>query len=119
MLTSYQPNAASCTVDGNSMLYVINYATGGSFTSPQFDINGDSKLSAADSVTQTIKGVTTIVNPVGMSLGSGYASAPTIRSANFQTASAVKLITQSSGGIKTVVEKGSSKSRTAWWEIRQ
>ena len=38
---------------------------------------------------------------------------------DFNTASAVKLITESSGAIKSIVEKGSSKSRTAWWEIRQ
>jgi hypothetical protein len=54
-----------------------------------------------------------------MSLGGVFAAAPTIRTANFATGSAVKLITESNGSIKTVVEKGSTKSRTAWWEIRQ
>jgi hypothetical protein len=54
-----------------------------------------------------------------LALGDVFAAAPTIRTADFTTGSAVKLITESSGAIKSVIEKGSSKSRTAWWEIRQ
>jgi hypothetical protein len=54
-----------------------------------------------------------------MGLGTVFAAAPTIRTANMATAGAVKLITRSDGTIQTVVEKGNSKSRTAWWEVHQ
>jgi len=61
-----------------------------------------------------------------MSLGNVYASAPTIRSGSFSTGTGIALITESTVGtiggnptIQPVILKGSSKSRTAWWEIRQ
>jgi type IV pilus assembly protein PilY1 len=118
VFTTYSPqfNAVSCKESGTSQLYVLNYATGGSFMSPQFDITGDGAITTADMVNM---GGGVMSAPVGMSLGNVFAAAPTIRTANFLTASAVKLITLSDGTIKTVIEKGSSKSRTAWWEIRQ
>jgi type IV pilus assembly protein PilY1 len=115
VLTTYQPNANVCQVGGNSYLYVLNYA-GGSFTSPQFDLNNDGQLNSADAATNSSG---TTVFPVGMGLGAVFAAAPTIRTANLPTAGAVKLITRSDGTIQTVVEKGNSKSRTAWWEVHQ
>jgi DNA-binding beta-propeller fold protein YncE len=115
VLTTYQPNSNVCTAGGNSFLYVLNYA-GGSFTSPQFDINNSGTITSADTATNST-GAT--VFPVGMGLGAVFAAAPTIRTANMTTAGAVKLITRSDGTIQTVVEKGNSKSRTAWWEVHQ
>jgi type IV pilus assembly protein PilY1 len=132
VFTTYQPippATGSCNAQGSSYLMVLNYATGGAFTTPQFDANGDGKINASDTVTQTVGGVTTIVSPVGMSLGQVYASAPTIRSGSFTTGSGIALITESTPGvaggvgsvpiIQPVILKGSSKNRTAWWEIRQ
>jgi type IV pilus assembly protein PilY1 len=115
VLTTYQPNSNVCTVGGSSYLYVLNFA-GGSFTSPQFDLNGDGQLNSSDTATNSSG---TTVFPVGMGLGAVFAAAPTIRTANMPTAGAVKLITRSDGTIQTVVEKGNSKSRTAWWEVHQ
>lgn len=115
VLTTYQPNSNVCTAGGNSFLYVLDY-TGGSFTSPQFDLNGDGQLNSSDTAKNAL-GAT--VFPVGMGIGNVFAAAPTIRTANMPTAGAVKLITRSDGTIQTVVEKGSSKSRTAWWEVHQ
>jgi type IV pilus assembly protein PilY1 len=124
VFTTYQPvfNTTTCTENGSSYLYVLNYATGGSFATPQFDINNTGTINSADmvSIPNPANPSTNIfVSPVGMYLGNVYAAAPTIRTADFTTASAVKLITESSNVIQSVVEKGSSKSRTAWWEIRQ
>jgi type IV pilus assembly protein PilY1 len=124
VFTTYEPlfSPVTCTENGSSYMYVLNYATGGMFTSPQFDITGDGVINAADTVqvpNPSSPGTTMFVAPVGLALGNVFAAAPTIRTANFTTASAVKLITESSGAIKTVIEKGSSKNRTAWWEIRQ
>ena len=134
VLTTYQPippAAGTCNASGSSYLMVINYATGGSFTTPQFDVNGDGKINASDTVIPT--GGTVPVAPVGMSLGLVYASAPTIRSGSFTTGTGIALITESTPGlgvngagtggatpvIQPVILKGSSKNRTAWWEIRQ
>lgn len=134
VLTTYQPippAAGSCNASGSSYLMVINYATGGAFTTPQFDATGDGKINASDTVVPF--GGTTPVAPIGMSLGMVYASAPTIRSGSFTTGTGIALITESTPGlgvngtgtggatpiIQPVILKGSSKTRTAWWEIRQ
>ena len=134
VLTTYQPippAAGTCNASGSAYLMVLNFATGGSFTTPQFDASGDGKINSSDTVIPT--GGTTPVAPVGMSLGLVYASAPTIRSGSFTSGTGIALITESvpglgasgagTGGatpiIQPVILKGSSKSRTAWWEIRQ
>ena len=114
VLTTYQPNSNVCTVGGNSYLYVLNFA-GGSFSSPQFDLTGSG--SPNSSAVTNSSGATQYAS--GMGLGAVFAAAPTIRTANLTNAGAVKLITRSDGTIQTVVEKGNSKSRTAWWEVHQ
>jgi len=120
VLTTYEPTDSLCTAGGDSFLMVLNYASGGSFPSPQFSVNGSVTINATDSLSVSNgSGSTLLVNPVGLSLGNVYAAAPTIQNANFATASKIKLITESTGAIQTVAEKGSSKNRTAWWEIRQ
>jgi type IV pilus assembly protein PilY1 len=132
VLTTYQPippAAGSCNAAGSSYFMVLNYGTGGAFTVPQFDANGDGKLNSSDTVAPSGGG--TPVAPVGMSLGNVYASAPTIRSGSFTGGTGIALITLSTPGlgagggapntpvIKPVILKGASKARTAWWEIRQ
>jgi type IV pilus assembly protein PilY1 len=137
VLTTYAPvppSLGSCTTGGSSYLMVLNYATGGNFTTPQFDINGDGFINSSDTVVPTASTTGIAVAPVGMSLGSVYASAPTIRSGSFANGTGIALITESAVGvppggpgppggtkptIQPVILKGSSKSRTAWWEIRQ
>jgi type IV pilus assembly protein PilY1 len=136
VLTTYQPippTAGSCNASGSSYLMLLNFATGGSFTTPQFDVTGDGKINTSDTVVQTIGGVTSYIAPVGMSLGFVYGSAPTIRSGSFTTGTGIALITESTPGlgangtgtggntpiIQPVILKGSTKTRTAWWEIRQ
>ena len=132
VLTTYRPippAAGSCNATGSSYLMVLNYATGGAFSTPQFDANGDGTINASDTVVQIVAGVTTNVAPVGVSLGNVYASAPTIRSGSFATGTAVALITESTPGVvaggsnSPVIQStklgGPSKARTAWWEIRQ
>jgi type IV pilus assembly protein PilY1 len=126
VLTTYDPippSGSSCTVGGSSYLMVLNFATGGAFTTPQFDTNGDGKINTSDTVVPASGGAA--VAPVGMSLGNVYASAPTIRSGSFANGTGIALITESTVGvagtptIQPVILKGSSKSRTAWWEVRQ
>jgi type IV pilus assembly protein PilY1 len=126
VLTTYQPippSVGSCTTGGSSYFMVLNFATGGAFTTPQFDVNGDGKINTSDTVVPASGGPA--VAPVGMSLGNVFASAPTIRSGSFANGTGIALITESTVGvagnptIQPVILKGSSKSRTAWWEVRQ
>jgi type IV pilus assembly protein PilY1 len=129
VLTTYAPvppQPGSCTTSGSSYFMVLNFATGGTFTSPQFDLNGDGRINALDTVLPN-HGIQAVA-PVGMALGAVYASAPTIRSGSFTNGTGIALITESTVGvasgsgtpvIQPVILKGSSKSRTAWWEIRQ
>jgi hypothetical protein len=111
---------------------VLNFATGGMFTAPQFDANGDGHINASDMV--TVGGVT--VSPVGVSLGNVYASGATMRSGALGTGGAgIAIVTTTvlgvggttSGGtvaiggtdFNSTAVGGRPKSRTAWWEIRQ
>ena len=112
VFVTYTPATSACTVGGSSFLMDVNYATGGSFAQPELDVNGDGQLNAGD---QVVSGGQTL-NPVGMALGSGYAAAPTILSANLGSIHAVKLITKASGQIDTVEERGGSSGRAGWWQ---
>jgi len=71
IIGSYQPPGSACGGNDSSYLYVINYATGGSIPSPQFDANGDNKVDQSDMVTIAN---TTKVAPVSERLGNGYYS---------------------------------------------
>jgi type IV pilus assembly protein PilY1 len=108
ILTTYIPPQNVCTAGGSSYFYVINYATGGSFPSPQFDVNGDGVINSADSV--TVNGVT--MNPVGMSLGNAIGSAPTLIST---TSGSLALTTLSNGTIDTTKLTGQAMTRMGWW----
>jgi type IV pilus assembly protein PilY1 len=129
VLTTYEPippMPGSCTATGASYFMVLNFATGGSFTTPQFDANGDGKINSSDTVVPTSgPDAGMAVAPVGISLGNVYASAPTIRSGSFGTGTGIALVTESTVGgvsnptIQPFILKGATKSRTAWWEIRQ
>ena len=111
--------------DDNTNEFMINnsgiLSATGNYTATYYGradttINNSGTITSADTATNST-GAT--VFPVGMGLGNVFAAAPTIRTANMTTAGAVKLITRSDGTIQTVVEKGNSKSRTAWWEVHQ
>jgi type IV pilus assembly protein PilY1 len=138
VLTTYQPipaQAGTCTTGGSSKLLVMNFATGGSFTTPQFDVTGDGIINHFDTVAPTGPSGVALA-PVGLLLGNVYASAPTIRSGSFVGGTGIALITESQVGapppggpppppggtkpnVQGVILKGPSRSRTAWWEIRQ
>ena len=110
VMTTYQPSSNLCTGGGNAWLMVINYATGGSFTSPQIDVTRDGSVNASDSVGGN--------NPVGLYLGNVYAAQGTIRTINGPTASDCIEIGESNGTITCVKSRGTSQQRTSWWELR-
>jgi len=111
ILTTYIPNGNQCTGGGSSNFYVINYATGGTFPSPQFDVNGDGLINSGDTVTSG----GARQNPVGMSLGNVFAAAPSTVST---AGGSMALTTLSNGTIKTTKLAGQTLSRQGWWEVR-
>ena len=109
VFTTYVPATNSCAVGGQSWLLAINYKDGSSFPSPELDLNGDGQLNSGDQVNGQ--------NPVGLYLGSVYSAAPTIISASLGNIQAVKLVSESSGAIKSIGQHGFSNQRQSWREI--
>jgi type IV pilus assembly protein PilY1 len=134
ILTTFQPivpSAGVCATLGSSYLMVLNFATGGAFTTPQFDANGDGHINSSDMVVPASGGAA--VAPVGLSLGNVYASGATMRSGALGTGGAgIAIVTTTGLGTGTVgsvgvggtnfnstAVGGRPTSRTSWWEIRQ
>ncbi len=117
---SYKPSGNSCGGQDSSYLYVLNYATGGSFASPQFDANNDNTVNQGDMVTLSSGSK---VAPAGERLGSGYFSDATFitqaDSGGGGCGGNYAIVCGESGACKSILVCGSLKHRTAWWEIRQ
>jgi len=76
IFTTYAPTPNVCGAGGSSYLMDFNYATGTSFSSPVFDVNGDGLINSLDTVINPPSGYGP--NPGGIALGSGFASAPSL-----------------------------------------
>jgi Tfp pilus tip-associated adhesin PilY1 len=111
VFTTYQPNASTCSGGGSAWLMVLNFATGAAFPLPELDVNGDGKLSQGDLPASGNV-------PVGMSLGSVYASTPTLLPGGGALGGTNKLTSLSSVGVKSVLDRGRAKQRISWWEVR-
>ena len=111
MFTTFTPSSAVCSAGGSSWLMIVNYATGGQLPGPELDLNGDSNLNSSD---QTRTGA----NPVGLSLGPGYAASPTIVGYHRGPFNDLKLITVSGAPIKSIKERGEPRGVLSWSEIR-
>lgn len=106
VFSTYIPQQNTCSAGGSSWLMALDYVNGSSFPQPQLDLNNDGNLNGSDQVNGQ--------NPVGMNMGTGYASAPTIISA--PSGNDVKLVNKQTGQIQSVQERGGSLNRT-WWQI--
>lgn len=123
IFTTFQPIPPApgvCTTLGSSYLMVLNFATGESFTTPQFDANGDGHIGPGDMV--TVGGVT--VGVAGVGLGNVYASGVTNLNGSVGGGSGLAIVTVTSlpnGGTSYVDPPagGPPKARKAWWEVRQ
>lgn len=103
------PPLSVCGSGFTSMLLELNYATGGSFTSAQIDINGDGKFTTADQYNGNYA--------VGIGLSSSYATAPNILGPNANN-QIVILITQSNGTQSTILNPNTAPKKVGWWEIQ-
>jgi type IV pilus assembly protein PilY1 len=112
VFTTYVPApGALCVGGGAAYLMAVQYSNGGAFPQPQLDINGDGKLDAND---QLASGA----NPVGIGLGSVYASAPDILSTSIPGLPVMKLTTLSSGTVMNVGERGGVAQQRSWIQIQ-
>ena len=101
-LTTYAPNTSQCVGGGSAYFLLLNFATGGAFSQPQFALPG---TTTALQVTGT--------NPVGFSLGTVFAPGVTIISSNgLITTSSSSSSGGSSGG------SGSSGSSSGAGKVR-
>ena len=112
VFTTYQPNASTCSGGGNAWLMVLNFTTGAAFPLPELDVNGDGRFNQED-----LPASGSI--PVGMSLGSVYASTPTLLPGGGALGGTHKLTSVSSGGVQSLLDRGRGKQRISWWEVRQ
>jgi type IV pilus assembly protein PilY1 len=130
VVTSTQPASSACTTGGSSFLYVINYATGSAFPSPQFTVNGNTNLNSGNTVTNGSQGPSDSVMPIGTQLGSGfYANATIVNTGTCSGAGCagspppgyyyVYNCPESGAACTPRLMKGSLKHRIAWWEVRQ
>ncbi|HET8552656.1 MAG TPA: PilC/PilY family type IV pilus protein [Gammaproteobacteria bacterium] len=119
IFTTYIPSATQsstqCEAGGQSWLMVLNYKNGSSFILPEIDLNGDGKLDSNDQITVTTSGDKE--NAVGVALGKGYATSPTILRTSEGNIGDIKLITKSNGVISSVKERGSDHQRSSWKQI--
>jgi type IV pilus assembly protein PilY1 len=111
VFTTFQPNTSTCSGGGNAWLMVLNFATGAAFPLPELDVNGDAKLNQSDLPASGNV-------PVGMLLGAGYASTPTLLPSGGPQGGINKLTALSSVGVKSVLDRGRAKQRISWWEVR-
>jgi type IV pilus assembly protein PilY1 len=102
------PPATTCGAIPKAFLIEINYANGGAPRLPILDVNGDGVFSNADKYLGS--------NPIGTSLGQGYASSPTILYPPNQPIR--KNITLSGGSLTSVINQNSSQRSTSWWKIQ-
>jgi type IV pilus assembly protein PilY1 len=130
VVTSTQPASSPCTTGGSSFLYVIDYATGSAFPSPQFTVNGNSSLNSGNTVTNGSQGPTDSVVPIGTRLGSGfYANATIVNTGTCTGAGCAGSpppgyyygynCPESGSACTPRLIKGSLRHRIAWWEVRQ
>jgi type IV pilus assembly protein PilY1 len=111
VFTTFQPNTSTCSGGGNAWLMVLNFATGAAFPQPELDVNGDARINQSDLPASGNV-------PVGMLLGPGYASTPTLLPSGGAQGGTNKLTALSSVGVKSVLDRGRAKQRISWWEVR-
>ncbi len=125
IITSTQPSSSTCVSGGVSFAYFINFATGSSFTTPQFDANGDGVVTVAGDTV----GPTHIV-PLGFELGTGFYAGVTLEHTGGCGVGGCAAAPGQPGNLgywcqagnvtctpRTIL--GPNTRRISWWEVRQ
>jgi type IV pilus assembly protein PilY1 len=119
IVTSTVPAPNSCSQGGLSYSYFINFSNGSSFTTPQFDINGDHVLDQSDMV-HNVDGSYT--PPVAVETGVGFYASATLENTNGNMPAGVLVYNcPASGSVVCTPRymKGAISHRVSWWEVRQ
>ena len=132
IITSTQPSPNTCTQGGVSYAYFINFATGSSFTTPQFDANGDGAITVAGDTVGTSH-----IVPVGVQLGTGFYAGVTLEHTGVPTIPPAGCLPSGcptsntppgnlgywcQAGNATCTPRtilGPNTHRISWWEVRQ
>jgi type IV pilus assembly protein PilY1 len=111
IFTTYVPSVGKCSGGGTSWLMVLDFANGSALKRPEIDLNDDGKLNSADMVAGKV--------PAGISLGNGYASAPTVVKSKQGDTNDFKLINRSTGTTDSRKERGGFlQGRLSWRQIQ-
>ena len=121
IVTSTQPSSSTCVSGGVSTAYFINFATGSSFTTPQFDANGDGVVTVAGDTV----GPTHMV-PLSFRIGTGFYADVTLEHTGCGpggcNTSPANLGYWCQAGNATCTPRtilGPNTRRISWWEVRQ
>lgn len=110
IFTTMIPSTAACSTGGTGWLMEMDLSTGGAFSSPTLDVNGDGVINSSDYVGSPG------VYPNGVQLGA-IPSAPRLQT---NPITLFKRISMSNKTIKTVINPPPSVlGRTTWREILQ
>jgi type IV pilus assembly protein PilY1 len=113
LATLNTPPGSTCGAQFSSDFLELNYATGGTFSSPQLDINNSGTVNNTDMYNGAA--------PIGLVLGPGYASEPVILGHTPGPGPGnpyKKSITLSNGTQKVPTEQNNTPPRSSWWQIQ-
>ena len=130
VVTSTQPSNSPCIAGGTSFLYVINYATGSAFPTPQVTVPGGTNLQTGNTVINNSQPPGDSVVPIGIQLGNGFYANATIVNTGICTGSGCAgnpppgyyydyNCPESGAACTPRLMKGSLNHRIAWWELHQ
>jgi type IV pilus assembly protein PilY1 len=112
------PPGSTCGGTFSSFFLDLNFATGGSFSTPQIDVNGSGTVNGADTVTVTnSNGTTSTTNPAGTQI-SGTSSASGTPLTAIKGGLAVYTTTLGGGAPKPIVGTNGAPARASWWQIQ-
>jgi type IV pilus assembly protein PilY1 len=126
VITSTQPSTSSCTAGGTSWAYIVNYATGSAFPTPQFSVVPGGLPNSSGNLVNNANGSTSVA--AGVQLGSGFYADATIVNQGLGIGGPgacpvgdYQMYQCGASGAQCTPRcmKGSNKRRIAWWEIRQ
>jgi Tfp pilus tip-associated adhesin PilY1 len=113
IVISFTPVDEPCSIGGNSIVHEMNAASGGRLLTPQFDINADDAIDAADLINIGTEASPVWVAPTGLHK-TGRLHVPAILRMG---STEMKYFSSSEGTIKTVRERPARLGVRYWREL--